>query len=424
MGFNYKPKVDKKEDELKKQTLAKMPTLKTVSKTTPVATPTVQNNKPTVASPYSKDFKPVIPTFAPAEALAKKFLGSATLGLTDVIKTPYTESVEAKAQTMPIASTVASVGGYLVPGAAGTKLVKPLLKNVGNKLGKQVLEGAIVGTGITASENVAPLLTGQKDIKQVGTDVTKGLIGGAVLDVGLFKLGKLAKPLLSKIKSGIALSQAEKQTVAQALNVSVDNVDEAVGKLRLQQGNQFAATTFKNLPDDATPDELMKALADRNKVGVTNKPIPKLAVEQPTVKPLLQATEVPTPIPFKNVDISPTQTVKPLIGDSAQFKDIAASNEGFSTTIDIPNVKADIPPKPIDLKQGEKYRKTISNSFMKSNMDDESKQFFNENPETYQSIINENDQHPNLRRNNNKSQNFSSSDSLFSQENLRFSIFP
>ena len=45
------------------------------------------------------------------------------------------------------------------------------------------------------------------------------------------------------------------------------------------------------------------------------------------------------------------------------------------------------------------------------------------NLNTYQSIINENDQHPNLRRNNNKSQNFSSSDSLFSQENLSMKYF-
>lgn len=235
MAFNYRPKVDKKEDELKKQVLAKMPTLKPVSKavvSTVTATRPVDNK---LAGPYAKDFKPVIPTFAPAEALAKKFLSSATLGLTDAIKTPYTQKVEEKAKTMPVASTVANVVGYLSPGTAGAKLVKPLLKNVTSKLGKQALEGAIVGTGITAAENVVPLLKGEKDIQQVGKDVGMGLAGGIALDVGLYGLGKLAKPLINKIRQGVALSQAEKQAVAQTLNVPVDNVDETVRKLTIQE---------------------------------------------------------------------------------------------------------------------------------------------------------------------------------------------
>lgn len=370
MAFNYRPKVDKKEEEIKRIALAKMPTLKPVSKATPI----VKETKPTVKGPFDKDFKPVIPTFAPAEALAKKFLSSATLGLTDVIKTPYTEKVEEKAKTMPVASTVANVVGYLSPGTAGAKLVKPLLKNVTSKLGKQALEGAIVGTGITAAENVVPLLKGEKDIQQVGQEVGKGLVGGIALDVGLYGLGKLAKPLINKIRQGVALSQAEKQAVAQTLNVPVDSVDETVRKLTIQeelglpkdmtaqqyqdklQADAYVQSLKKSpqqIVDDFTswrsrnfggatgkmPPQDIKALKElykedtgidfdtefaqskqdftnemgRGKQITTNRPTVKPVVEpptpQPVVKPLLDTTQEPTLIP----DVERPQITQPVI---------------------------------------------------------------------------------------------------------------
>lgn len=144
----------------------------------------------------------------------------------------YKEAQEEGAKKFPVASTLGTVAGYLAPGTIGAKLVKPLVAKVGSALGKRAFEGAVVGSGITAAENIVPLIKKEKDIKQVGKEIATGLVTGGAVDVGLFRLGKLAKPLLDKIKKGVALSQAEKVIVAKQTNVSVDNVDKIVDNYR------------------------------------------------------------------------------------------------------------------------------------------------------------------------------------------------
>lgn len=299
----------------------------------------------TPRNPYTEE--PVIKAPKAAEAVAKKFLSSATLGLTDAIPTRYARGVEEQAKLKPVTSALGSIAGYVAPGALGAKLVKPLVKKVTSKLGQQALEGAVVGTGITTAENIVPLLKGEKDIKQVGKEIGTGLILGAAADVGINQLGKLSKPLLVKIAKGQILSKAEKSIVAKQANIPVDNVDNIVEKYRtaLSKGEGLKQQTIKPLlSDTVTP--------------------------QQQIKPLL--------------DITPTETQKDVISNSVEL-----NTPKDSTSIPLPkkSIESKIPQaeKPIF----DKYRKTVHNSFIKSNMDDEAKEFFNSNPETYQQVSNQ-----------------------------------
>lgn len=219
-----------------------------MSKSTPIKAQEVEGFKPVEKQAvstlpiYDPRRGPIIPTFKPAEALAKKFLGSATLGLSDILtgqlQKGRTAELEEESKKMPVASTVAQVAGYIPSGAgiAASKLVRPLVgkatekavttaigKKLGEKATKAVVEGAIVGTGMTATEDIA-----RGRVKELPKDVLVGAVLGAGADIGLTKLSTLAKPILTKIKSGITLSQAEKVAAAKQMNVPVEDVDTVI----------------------------------------------------------------------------------------------------------------------------------------------------------------------------------------------------
>lgn len=228
MAFDYSKNVKGKDEKAQALKIQQQAVAK--SKTT---TPTQKKEAPKLDL-----IKPLVSAPAKVEAAAKKFLSAATFGLTDVLTNAYqpqkTAQLEQTAKEQPVVSTIATGLGYLSPGTAGTKLVKPLVSKAvtktGSKLAGNVLEGALVGTGITAAENVAPVATGQKSAGQAAKEVGTGLILGAGLDVGLYGLGKVAKPLLDKIKLGKALTQAEKVEVAKSANVEVSKIDDLIKK--------------------------------------------------------------------------------------------------------------------------------------------------------------------------------------------------
>lgn len=199
---------------------------------------------------YDPTRGPIISGPPQLEALAKKFLGSATLGLTDILpgqlQKQRTQQLESEAAKMPVASTVASIAGYIPTGiaATGAKVVKPLVETSTKVVGKQLLktgigtkaveklgyegikqatEGAIVGTGMTVAEDI---LRGKP--KDIPKDVLVGAAFGVGADIGLNQLAKVAKPLLTKIRSGNALSQSEKALVARQANVPLEQVDTLI----------------------------------------------------------------------------------------------------------------------------------------------------------------------------------------------------
>lgn len=96
----------------------------------------------------------------------------------------------------PIPYSVGEFAGYLAPGIGGTKLAKPLTnfatKKIASRLGKQVIEGAIVGSGLDVTQGV---IAGD-NIGQLGKRVVTGALLGAGADVGLNTIGKYAPKVI------------------------------------------------------------------------------------------------------------------------------------------------------------------------------------------------------------------------------------
>jgi hypothetical protein len=104
----------------------------------------------------------------------------------------------------PISYTAGEIGGYLAPGIGATKALKPvtsaLTKNIGSKIGKQVLEGAIVGGALDTTQGV---IEGD-NAKQLATRVGTGALLGAGADIGLNKLGELVPKIARNFNTNIA----------------------------------------------------------------------------------------------------------------------------------------------------------------------------------------------------------------------------
>jgi hypothetical protein len=104
----------------------------------------------------------------------------------------------------PISYTAGEIGGYLAPGIGATKALKPvtsaLTKNISSKIGKQVLEGAIVGGALDTTQGV---IEGD-NAKQLATRVGTGALLGAGADIGLNKLGELVPKIARNFNTNIA----------------------------------------------------------------------------------------------------------------------------------------------------------------------------------------------------------------------------
>jgi hypothetical protein len=132
-------------------------------------------------------------------------VNSTLLGLPKVLTEKLTGNKEtaysmAKEEN-PIAYTAGEIGGYLAPGIGATKSLKPvtgaLTKNIGSKLGRQLLEGALVGSALDTTQGV---IEGD-NAKQLATRVGTGMALGAGADVGLNALGKLAPKAIQGLQN-------------------------------------------------------------------------------------------------------------------------------------------------------------------------------------------------------------------------------
>ena len=93
----------------------------------------------------------------------------------------------------PFSYGAGEFAGYLAPGIGASKLAKPVTnfatKKIASRLGKQVIEGAIIGAGLDTTQGV---IAGD-NAGQLGKRVVTGAVMGAGADVGLNALGKVAK---------------------------------------------------------------------------------------------------------------------------------------------------------------------------------------------------------------------------------------
>ena len=290
----------------------------------------------------------------------------ATFGLSSLL--PGMKEAEQQAQTQfPIAYTAGQVLGYASPTGLAkgiTKgLVKGATKKVASQIGKNVIEGGIIGTGAEATQLVKPLFTGEITPQQAGKQLATGLVAGAGIDVGIGLIGKLAKPIADKLLSGKALTEAEKIVVSKTAKVPVSEVDNVISR-------ELDATKLKGI---AT--EMEQPIV---------KPLIKQNVE-PLIKPISQTTEPTTQLvkPLAYEDI--VKPIKPIIEEPAQFKGAIA--EQVAPIKETTTVKLE----PSTTQEGLKFRKTVKNSLMKSELPDELKDAFEKEPSMYAQVNNEED---------------------------------
>lgn len=349
--------------------------------------PIPKKTQPTQPKPfYNPTRGPIIPTFEPAEALAKKFLGAATLGLTDVLTGVYqperTAQLQKQAESMPVASTLASVAGYIAPTTVGTRLAQPLIKPIASGLGKRVAEGAIVGGGIMGVESVAPVITGKKTIEQAGKDIGTGILTGAALDASFYGLGRLSKPLLTKIAKGISLNRAEKEAFKSAMDIADDQIDNMLAKSK----QRLTIQKELGLPESTTAQQFMREQRKvAQDVGVEKyyndleTAFPEQATRPTAPKSFEKPQKAAVSVLTKRVD----ETIAPQVAQP-----IPKPFEPKSTKqVEPPQLKPKVTDAP-EVK-ATKLRQTVHNSVAKSELDPSVKAFYEENPAQYEVVNNQ-----------------------------------
>ena len=320
MAFNFKPSVQVKKDEQVREALKKLPVVKT-----PVIKPVVKvdatNAKETAANvsktrktstPYGtkgylktaegKEIPRVVNPIA--TGLAKV----ASFGTAEFLP-GFKEAEKQSQEQFPVAYGAGQLLGYIGPTGIATGVTKGLVKGATKKLAsataKRVAEGAIVGTTAEATQIVKPLITGEITPTQASKQLATGAAVGGAIDVGFGVLSKIAKPILSKIKAGQVLSQAEKATAAKQMNVPVEEVDTLIQR-ELGLPKETTAQDFmrqqEQVAKDIQVDEYYKQFEE-----------PTVKQETSIVKPLVEE-------PIVRLSEQPTSLVKPLVSAKNRYE--------------------------------------------------------------------------------------------------------
>lgn len=257
-SFDTKKEIEK---AVKTVVSERKPEVKTTTQPTesnkPIVKPLVKQNtsqpaygtKGYMKTAKGENIKPVV------NPLATGLAQTVSLGATGLLP-GYNEALKQSEKQFPTLTTVGKGLGYLFPASAGTKLVKPLITSATAKVGKlgaTVLEGALVGTGITAGESAVPVAKGEKTLTQAAKDVGTGLVTGTAIDVGLYGLGKVAKPILAKIMAKQTLSQSEKVAAAKQMNVPVEEVETTIQR-ELGLSKETTAQDFMKQQEQVAKD--------------------------------------------------------------------------------------------------------------------------------------------------------------------------
>lgn len=146
----------------------------------------------------------------PLQAGLTSFLDSATLGASSTLQKKYAPQQYRETQNTkienPVASTIGTIGGYVIPGIGAEKLATKALTNVlpkiGSNIGKRALIGGTAGGGMELAEG---LIRGEN-----AGDIAKR----TAIGTGLGAIGEVAiGGILSKLRTGKTLNQVEKQTL-------------------------------------------------------------------------------------------------------------------------------------------------------------------------------------------------------------------
>lgn len=183
---------------------------------------------------------------------ANAFVDSASFGLKPTLEKKQAEKFgevgreflrqqeEAKAN-QPVANTVGTIAGYLLPGAAtekvAAKALAPMLTGIGSKVAQKAILGAATGGGM---ELVEGAIRGESP-EDIANRTVTGAGFGAVGDVALYGLGKGVTSIVNKLKTGKALTKAETEIAK--------NSAELMPKLSTKSTTETANTGLKTAMD-------------------------------------------------------------------------------------------------------------------------------------------------------------------------------
>jgi hypothetical protein len=153
---------------------------------------------------------------------------------------------KASSEANPTAYEAGKIAGYVAPSVLGAGVVKPVVSKIASPLLKQVAEGAAVASAMTGVEDTFQ----GKSLKETGLDMLKNAAGGAVLDVGLYGLGKAVK--LPKYMNELKIK---------AVNDKLGNELVNAEKVKLTNPVMFKNARVKTLPS-LLPEQMNAAVKE------------------------------------------------------------------------------------------------------------------------------------------------------------------
>lgn len=232
-------------------------------------------------------------------AVGNKFLDSVSWGAIPAVKKytheksgigtdKFIKQEEENNANHPVASTIGTAAGYLLPGAGVEKLagkaLKPLLGKVGSKVAQKAITGAVTGGGMELAEGT---IRGQS-AKDIAKRTAAGAGFGAVGDVAFYGAGKGISSIANKIKAGKVLTTAEKEIVK--------NTPELLPKIakEIEMPSKPIEPSLKPQPKITNQKEWVDSLAKYSADGKNLQPsslpdrinIPTSTLKQPSLSKL------------------------------------------------------------------------------------------------------------------------------------------
>lgn len=212
-----------------------------------------------------KDLKRVDNPFAP---LIVNAANTATFGLLE----RNNKSIQELQKKSPITSTIGSMAGYIAPGAAGTKLLKPLTSKIAKPLAKRVIEGAAVGGGIEAVSGAI----GNRGLEQTKKNVGYGVALGGVADLGLYGIGKGISKIKSTPKTSEIQQLAFNKKFGKLPNLKPEKpVQVKLEPVKIETPNLKGKFTIKDTAKIKAQNEYNQAIETIQNHFMTNKLIPE-----------------------------------------------------------------------------------------------------------------------------------------------------
>jgi hypothetical protein len=146
-----------------------------------------------------------------------KLVDTAALSLPSNLVPGYKEMTQQAEKQFPVTSTVAGVGGYFVPGAAGAKMVKPLLTGVKAGVKKNIVEDSNIDI---ITENVKGILE-NKLIESIDQ----------MLLFSMSELGRTTTSIYGQIKESIGTFTVSNLTTSDSIIQKIEYADVALKEL-------------------------------------------------------------------------------------------------------------------------------------------------------------------------------------------------